>query len=165
MPSGAIRAPGCDNGPVLLRQASEVQDSGEFAVEVSRRAQQGAERQNPQSSDASHVNVEPLVRQGPASGRWKRREAEGFNGLKPLAVGFTELDAFNFDEAWAKSLYAGIVLVAARLIDLSLAPEWRFQRLNRDAVRLDRTVTAFFADARVDEQASVGIGIVSTLAA
>src|SRR5438067_433604 len=69
------------------------------------------------------------------------------------------------DETWTKSLDAGIVLVAIRLIDLPLAAEFGIERLDRDAVRGLRAVAAAFAYEIVDEDALRRIRIQSALAA
>src|SRR6185312_6599230 len=55
-------------------------------------------------------------------------------------------------------LHAGIVLVAGRLVDGALAPELRFERLHRDAVRLHTAVAAAFADQLVDDDALLRVG-------
>ena len=68
------------------------------------------------------------------------------------------------DERRTEALGAGIVLVAARLVDPALAPEFRLQRLHRDAIGLDAAIAAALADALVDEDALVGVGILAALA-
>ena len=65
----------------------------------------------------------------------------------------------------AEALEAGIILVAARLVDRALAAELGFQRLDRDAVRLHAAIAAAFADQLVDDDALVGIGKGAALAA
>src|SRR5260370_34427526 len=55
------------------------------------------------------------------------------------------------DKTRAKSLDAGIVLVAVRLVDLALAAEFGVERLDRNAVRGLRAVAAAFAHEIVDE--------------
>src|SRR4051812_50186836 len=69
------------------------------------------------------------------------------------------------DETRAKTLDAGEVLVAVRLVDLALAAELSLQRLHRDAVRGLRAIAAAFADQLVDEGALGGIRIQPALAA
>jgi len=69
------------------------------------------------------------------------------------------------DKTWTKSLDAGIVLVAIRLIDLPLAAEFSVERLNRNAVRGLRAVAAAFAYEVVDEDALRRIRIQPALAA
>ena len=61
--------------------------------------------------------------------------------------------ADDADEARAEPVGAGVVLVAARLVDLALAAELGLERHDGDAVRLHRAVAAAFADAFVDEEA------------
>src|SRR6201985_13590 len=73
--------------------------------------------------------------------------------------------AVHGDEARAETLDAGIVLVAVRLVDLTLAAELGVERLHRDAVRGLRAIAAAFADEVVDENALGRIGIEPALAA
>src|SRR3954466_5099682 len=69
------------------------------------------------------------------------------------------------DQKRAKTLHAGEVLVAVRLIYLALAAELGLQRLHRDAVGRLRAVAAAFANELVDEGALGGIRIQPALAA
>src|SRR5262249_58539143 len=69
------------------------------------------------------------------------------------------------DERRAEALEAGIVLVAARLVDGAFAPELGLQRLHRHAVRLHAAVAAAFAHQLVDHHALVRIRIGAALAA
>src|SRR5258708_19800967 len=69
------------------------------------------------------------------------------------------------DKTRTKSLDAGIVLVAVRLVDLPLAAEFGVERLHRNAIRGLRAIAAAFADAVVDEDALRRIRIQSPLAA
>src|ERR1700722_19157349 len=68
------------------------------------------------------------------------------------------------DEARAKSLDAGEILVAARLVDTPLAPEFRFQGLDRHAVGDAPAISAAFADLRIDEGADGRVGPFAALA-
>src|ERR1700728_1090477 len=67
-------------------------------------------------------------------------------------------------EARAKSLDAGEILVAARLVDTPLAPEFRFQRLDRHAIGDAPAIAATFADLRIDEGALGRVGPFAALA-
>ncbi len=69
------------------------------------------------------------------------------------------------DKRRAEAFQAGIILVAARLVDPALAAELGFQRLDRHAVRLQTAIAAAFAHQLVDDDALVGIGIKPALAA
>src|SRR3984957_3658592 len=68
------------------------------------------------------------------------------------------------DEARAKSLDAGEILVAARLVDTPLAPEFRFQGLDRHAIGDAPAISAAFADLRIDEGALSRVGPFAALA-
>ncbi len=76
-----------------------------------------------------------------------------------------ELGAVHDDEGRAEALDAGIILVAARLVDGALAAPFGHQRLHRDAIRFHAAVAAAFADQIVDHHALVGIGEGAALAA
>src|ERR1700735_1179973 len=70
----------------------------------------------------------------------------------------------NRNEARAKSLDAREILVAARLVDTPLAPEFRFQGLDRHAIGDAPAISAAFADLRIDEGALGRIGPFAALA-
>jgi uncharacterized protein (TIGR00369 family) len=82
----------------------------------------------------------------------------------PAAGRPAQFRALDRDERRAESLQAGVVLVAARLVDRALAPELRLERLDRDAVRLGRAVAAALADERVDQHAPARVGHPAALA-
>src|SRR5258708_6026540 len=69
------------------------------------------------------------------------------------------------DKTRTKSLDAGIVLVAVRLVDLPFAAEFGVERLHRNAIRGLRAIAAAFTDEVVDEDALRRIRIKSPLAA
>src|SRR5258708_39301670 len=69
------------------------------------------------------------------------------------------------DKTRTKSLDAGIVLVAIRLVDLPFAAEFGVERLHRNAIRGLRAIAAAFTDEVVDEDALRRIRIKSPLAA
>ena len=92
------------------------------------------------------------------------REQRGIAGELDVLQAPDQLAALDRHEARAEALQAGIVLVAHRLVDLALATERGFDRLDRDAVGLDAAIAATFADQLVDEDAAVRIGIFAALA-
>src|SRR6202020_2598396 len=73
--------------------------------------------------------------------------------------------AAHGDKAWAKTLEAGKVLVAIRLIDAALTAERGLDRQHRNAVRFVRAIAAALADRIVDEDALGRIGKFAALAA
>ena len=81
------------------------------------------------------------------------------------ALALLQLRAVHGDERRAEALHAGVVLVAARLVDGALAAQLGLQRLHRHAVRLHAAVAAALADQLVDDDALVGIGERAALAA
>src|SRR5690606_21789554 len=67
--------------------------------------------------------------------------------------------ALDRDEARAEALEAGVVLVARGLVDATLAPEYRLDRLDRHAGRPRAAVAATPADEFVDEHPARRVGI------
>src|ERR1019366_5829374 len=61
--------------------------------------------------------------------------------------------ATHRDQGRAKTIEAGKILVAARLVDHPLAAEFGFERLHRNAIGFDAAIAAAFADEFVDEDA------------
>src|SRR3954463_9747717 len=74
------------------------------------------------------------------------------------ALAALELRPLNGDERRAESFQAREVLVARRLVDGALAAPFGFERLHRNAVRLDAAIAATFTHEFVDDHALVGIG-------
>src|SRR6202034_1083659 len=70
----------------------------------------------------------------------------------------------NRNEARTEALDAGEILVAARLVDPPLAPEFRFQGLYRHAIGDAPAISAAFADLRIDEGADGRVGPFAALA-
>src|SRR5215469_11353163 len=68
------------------------------------------------------------------------------------------------DKTRAKPFDTGVVLVAARLIDCPLTPEFGFDRHYRKAIRCFRAVPATLADQIIDKDAFGRIGKTATLA-
>src|SRR5262249_36445105 len=68
-------------------------------------------------------------------------------------------------EARAKALETGKILIAARLVDLPLAAQWRLDRHDRDAARLLGAVTTALAYGFIDENSRGRVGIAAALAA
>src|SRR5262249_14014967 len=91
----------------------------------------------------------------------ERRQIRAFGDQ----IALLELRAVHHDERRTEALEAAEILVAARLVDATLAPELGFERLHRDAVRLHAAVAAAFAHELVDDDALVGIRIEPALAA
>src|SRR6185437_15919927 len=73
------------------------------------------------------------------------------------AFALLQLRAMYSNEGRAEAVDAGIILIAARLIDGALAAPFGHQRLHRDAVRFHTAIAAAFADQIVDHHALVGV--------
>src|SRR3984885_3723587 len=70
----------------------------------------------------------------------------------------------NRNEARTEALDAGEILVAARLVDTPLAPEFRFHGLERPAIGDASAISAAFADLGIDEGALGRVGPFAALA-
>src|SRR5690606_7437532 len=71
-------------------------------------------------------------------------------GLFHQCLGLAQGAAFDGDEARAEAGQTGKVLVAGRLVDFALAPEFGFHRNHGHAVGFAATVAAAFTDGLVD---------------
>ena len=76
----------------------------------------------------------------------------------PLRIGLYR------DETRTEAVQARVVLVATVLVYLSLSPEWRLFRNDRQAVGLYRTVATTFADQVVDDDEPLRILELAALA-
>ena len=127
-----------------------------------RHAQQLADGDDTRAAHAGHHQTPDLgalafaravqQRQLRKNWQWQRAQRGIVKGVQArVGLGFLfELAALDGDEARAKALGAGIVLVAGALVDLPLAAELGFKWFDRQAVGLLAAVAAAFAHQRVD---------------
>ena len=158
--------------PALLRKAHEVEHAGALALQVRGHGDHGAHRHHAGAADAGDQQV---VRAGPPVrrrlGQAGHQAREGvLPALADAAAGqrtglLAQRAARHADEAGAKALDAGIVLVAGGLVDLALAAERRLVRQHGHAVALHAAVAAAFAHRLVDEQALGQVSQFALLAA
>ena len=134
----------------LLREAGHVEDHAGLALDMGGHAEQRADRQHAGAADAADGDVI-----GPLQRRPRRRLRQFADIADASRHAAAQLAAVDGDEGRAKALYAGIVLVAGRLVDGALAAHLGFQRLDRNAVRLHRAIAAAFADRRIDHDAAL----------
>ena len=136
----------------LLRKAGHVEDHAGLALDMRGHAEQRADRQHAGAADAADRDIVGPIQRGPRC-RFGQIADIAEIGRRAAA----QLAAVDGDEGRAKALQAGIILVAGRLIDGALAPHFGLQRLDRDAVRLHRTIAAAFADRGIDQDAALRI--------
>jgi len=152
-----------DHGAVLLRESRKIEHGRDAAVDMRRHAEQRADSQHAKPANPRDIDII-----GPIEPRehWRRKPRKAFALDRGDArrIGSAQHRALDFDEAGAKALEARKILVARRLVDPALHAVGSRQRLHRDAVRLHRTIAAAFANARIDEQAAIRIGIGAALA-
>ena len=145
---------------VLLRKARIVENCHELAVKMRGHAQQRTYCDYTCPAYPRDENVEhPFARRD----LWLREiaQADLCWGNRSIATRFAAIDS---DEAGAIAFDAAVVLVAFRLVDPALATELGFKRLDGNAVRLDRAVTATLTDKIIDKQSFLGIRIKTALA-
>ena len=121
----------------------------------------GADGDDAGAADAGDDDAVRMVERAAASGSGSAGQSRGLRD----AFALLQLGAVHGDEGRAEALHAGIVLVAARLVDGALAAPFGLQRLHRDAIRFHAAVAAALADQFVDDDALVGIGERAALAA
>src|SRR5690606_16252298 len=141
-----------------------VQHRGGAAFQMSGHGQHGAYGDDAGAAHAGHDDI--------AGARLGLRRGQGGQFLQqaPLQVGLAAVvaapqrAAHDGYEAGAEAVHAGVILVAAGLVDLALAPFGSIGRHQRQAVGLHAAVAAAFAYGLVDEQAARRIGIFILLA-
>ena len=141
----------------LLGEANLVHHRDAAAVEMRRHAEDRPDGDDTRSADASDQQI------GGARKIDVRHRRDG--RLCVAGGGLFWNAALDGDEARAKSLDAGRVLIATGLVDLPLAAELRLERHDRDTVRLSAAIAATLAHRRVDHDASAGIGQLTAFAA
>lgn len=131
--------------PAFLREPRHVKDTRGEAVKVCGHRQHGADRHNPGSTNSR--NEDGYARC--ANERlWIRQAGErGFDIDRRLTA---QGGAANADERRAKPVRARVVLVATRLIDHALTPEFGLSRLDRHAVGRCAAVATSLAHEFVD---------------
>ena len=145
----------------LLREAGHVEDGAALPFEMRGHAQQCADRHDAGPADAGDEDAVGLVESGMAGLRQSRQAV-----LAEIAgPALFEPAAMDRHKARAEALDAGIILVAARLVDRALAAELGLDRHHRQAVRSVRAIAAAFADQVVDEDPLGRIGEAAALAA
>src|SRR4029078_9205306 len=133
----------------LLRQPGHIEDHAGLALDMGGHAEQRADRQHAGAADAADGDVIGPIQRRPRSALRQFTDI-AYAGRHAAA----HLAAVDGDEGRAKTLHAGIVFVAGRLVDGALAPQFGLQRLDRNAVRLHRAVAAAFAHRRIDHDAA-----------
>ena len=134
----------------LLGQPRHLHHAGALAVDMRRLRQNRADGHHARAPDARDDDVMRAVDCGQ---RWQGQ----IGNIERLGLGTAQLAALHGDKAWAEPVEAGIILVAAGLVDLPLAAQLGVFRHDRHAVRLDRAVAAALADVRVDPDPPVGV--------
>src|SRR5271165_402331 len=112
------------------------------------------------AADAGHQHAEAFAHFG--QDRFGDRRQIAAHGGRRLRL--SQATAVNGDEARTEAFDAGEILVAARLIDAPLAPEFGFQRLDRHAVGDAPAIAAALADFGMNEGADGRVGPFAALA-
>ena len=146
--------------PIFLAEAGEIEIGAEEAVEIGGDGERLAHRDDARAADARHEYVVGLADCGQR--RLGNRRQVGAQWRRD--VDLSEAPAVDGDETRAEAVDAGIILVAARLVDPPLAAELGLQRLDRHAIGDFSAIAAAFADFRVNEGADGGIRPFAALA-
>src|SRR6185437_10254658 len=148
------------NRAALLRHAEHVEHADALALEMCGHAEQRADGDDPGAADTCDEDSVWLVeRRRGGFGKFRQAVFVAIAGAALL-----EAAALDRDKAGAEPLEAGEILIAARLVDCSLAAELGLDRSYRQAVRRGRTVAAAFADEVVDDHAARRVGEAPALA-
>src|SRR5262249_24123517 len=131
------------------------------ALDMRRRAEDLRDGDDAGSTNASDDDPEGAVDRR----KLRLRQRRQFAGLGRHPRAALQLGAVHGHEGRAEAFDAAKILVAARLRDLALAPEFGLQRLHRHTVRLYAAIAAALADELVDDHALVGIREFAALAA
>src|ERR1700729_2008143 len=132
----------------------------EESIEISGDSDRLADGDDARAANAGHQQTKAFVYLG------QDRLGDRRQILAPgrCRLGLAQAAAVHGHEARAKSLDAGEILVTARLVDTPLAPEFRFQGLDRHAIGHAPAISAAFADLRIDEGALGRVGPFAALA-
>src|SRR3954469_18205816 len=126
----------------LLRHAELVEHGNAFPFEMRRHAEQGPDRYDAGAADPGHENA---VRLGERRQRRLRQWRQVFAAQIGRAA-LARAAAVHGDKTRAEALETGKILVAARLVDRTLAAEFGLDRHDRQTVRGRRTIAAPLAN-------------------
>ena len=130
------------HGAALLRQPGHVEDGDALAFEMRRHANERADCHDAGAADPGHQHAVRLGKR--RQFRLGQRRQPVFAELAGFAL--AQRPALDRHKARAEAFEAGVILVAARLIDRTLAAELGLDRHDRQAVRCGRAIAAAFAD-------------------
>ena len=116
-------------------------------------------RANRCHAGAAHPGQQDVIAIANAGQVWRGEGGKGCGDIGKRGCGWRcgQPRAFNGHKARAEAVKAGEILVAARQIDLPLAPKRGVHRLDAEAVRGHRTIAASLADSLVDDHMPVRI--------
>src|SRR5438270_5015240 len=149
------------NGAAFLRKAGHVENRAALAFEMRRHSEQRADCHHTGSANACDEDSVMLVdTRKNGLGQWRQLVF-----AEIACVPLLQRAAVYRDETRAEAFDAGIVLVAARLIDLSFAAEFGLDRHHRQAIGGVGAIAATFAHEIVDEDPLGGTGEAAALPA
>ena len=145
----------------LLRKAGLVEHGAALAFQMSGHANQRADGDDAGAADAGDEDVPGALEVRGKPRHWQAVEIDCAGSDLP---GLLQPAAVHGDEAGAETFDAGIILVAAGLVDLALAAIFGGFRQYRNAERFLAAVAAAFADQGVDEDTLLRILELAALA-
>lgn len=126
-----------------MRQTGRILGDHALALQVRGHAQQRADGDHARAADTGHHDAPGLLGHGQHG---LGNTGQGFQAALLVLLGLLELTALDGDEAGAEALDAGIVLVAAVLVDAALAAELGLHGLHRQTVGLHRAIATALAN-------------------
>ena len=152
-----------ENRAEFLREAHEVEFAGTFTFEMCGHRDKRADGDYPGSAHTSNQQV--VARVDRRDVRVGQGIAKCFQLILMCGCRLRSFDlAFNGYETRTEAVQAGVVLVAAVLVDLAFPPKLRFLRHHRQAIRFDRTVATAFTDEIIDHDELVRVFELAALA-
>ncbi|SAI33726.1 Uncharacterised protein [Bordetella trematum] len=165
LPVQAGRARGCaggrqadvaDHRAAFLGQAGDVQHAGRQPLQMGRHRNQCADGDDAGAAHACDQQAVGRVQR--LEGRFGQQIQARLPVVAGVAALFARAPALDRHEAGAEAFGAGVILVAAGLVNRALAAIGRLQRHDGQAVRLLAAVAAALAHGAVDEQPAGRIG-------
>ena len=146
--------------PALLREPRHIDDADALAFKMRGHAEDSADGDNAGAADAGYDDAVGMIDQ---RHRRRRQSRPVIRFGRPLAC--LQPRPVHGDKRRAEPVQAGVILVAARLVDGALAAPFGLQRLHRNAIRFHAAVTAALAHQIIDDDALFGIRERAALAA
>ena len=142
----------------FLRQPGHLHHAGRLAIQMRRLRQHGTDGHNARAANARDHHIMGAVDLGQCG------HGQGAD-IHLLCGRLFQLCPLDRHKRRAKAVQTREILVAGRLVNRALAPQFGFQRHDRHAVGLHTAIAAAFANLGIDEDAFVRVRKSAALAA